>query len=266
MNKYDFIFIVLTYRNTDDLTDFFSANKIEKSKNIVVNSFYDDESNEKFKEIALKNDAIFLSVPNKGYGAGNNYGCKYALENFNFKYLIISNADIIIEALNIQMLDNYSNYIIAPKILNLKNKNQNPSLAFVPSHPYDIFRKLIFKSRFQILMYIPFAFARLTKTLFYLLFPLKKFIFSAHGAFVIFPKKIIDKLYPLYNEQMFLFNEEEHLGRLAKQKKIKTIYNPQIVIRHKEDGSMKISSTNVNNQLKKSFLIYYDYWFIKKNN
>ena len=63
--KYDFIFIVLVYRNTKDLKDFFDSYNLANSKVIVVNSFYDKESECEFKNIAEANNADFLSVPNK---------------------------------------------------------------------------------------------------------------------------------------------------------------------------------------------------------
>lgn len=48
--KYDFIFIVLVYRNTKDLKDFFDSYNLANSKVIVVNSFYDKESESDFKK------------------------------------------------------------------------------------------------------------------------------------------------------------------------------------------------------------------------
>ena len=86
---YDFIFVVLVYRNTSDLVDFFASLKLERTRVIVVNSFYDEESELQFKQIAESNHAEFLSVPNKGYGAGNNRGVEYALKHYDFKYLVI---------------------------------------------------------------------------------------------------------------------------------------------------------------------------------
>lgn len=94
---YDFIFVVLVYRNTSDLVDFFASLKLERTRVIVVNSFYDKESELQFKQIAESNHADFLSVPNKGYGAGNNRGVEYALKHYDFKYLVISNADVEIK-------------------------------------------------------------------------------------------------------------------------------------------------------------------------
>ena len=121
---YDFIFVVLVYRNTSDLIDFFASLKLERTKVIVVNSFYDEESEKQFKQISEINHADFLSVPNKGYGAGNNRGVEYALKHYDFKYLVISNADEI-KAMSKEYLDNRKNGIYAPqsKELSIPNKS-----------------------------------------------------------------------------------------------------------------------------------------------
>lgn len=86
--KYDFVFVVLVYRNTRDLKDFFSSLLLSAVKVIVVNSFYDKESECEFKNIAEANNADFLSVPNKRYGTGNNRGVDYALTHYDFKSIV----------------------------------------------------------------------------------------------------------------------------------------------------------------------------------
>lgn len=68
--KYRVVFVVLVYRNTQDLRDFFKYIDIKDSHTIVVNSYYDEQTVIEFKKIALKAEADFISVPNKGYGAG----------------------------------------------------------------------------------------------------------------------------------------------------------------------------------------------------
>ena len=77
---YENIFVVLTYRNTDDLEDFLkSVERFVKSyKVIIINSYYDDSSKFKFADIAKQYNCDFINVPNKGYSVGNNYGIKYA--------------------------------------------------------------------------------------------------------------------------------------------------------------------------------------------
>jgi len=259
--EYDIIFVVLVYRNTDDLVSFFKSLNVDNSKVVVVNSFYDDESESIFKRMAQENDAAFISVPNNGYGAGNNRGIEYALSNYSFRYLIVSNADILIDKLSIEILEKEGEAIIAPKIINLNNKNQNPSTPFTPSLITWKIWKLLYEKEMRRLYWGMFVISRFKKLLFYLISPWHKRIFSAHGAFVIFPVKVLKQLIPIYNEQMFLFVEEEHLGMLAKKKGVKTVYAPDIIIRHKEDGSMTVASVNQFDRMRQSFLVFYNYWF-----
>ena len=261
MKNYDIIFIVLVYRNTKDLEDFFSNNHITNSHTVVVISHYDDASDEVFKRIAIENEADVIVVENKGYGAGNNRGIEYALSNYNFRYLVVSNADILIEKFSEDTLEAKGDVIIAPKIINLRNKNQNPSMPFTPIKFSWKLWKLIYEKDLRILAFFKFAWSRFLKTIFYLTSHWHKNIFSAHGAFVIFPIEVLKRLVPIYNEQMFLFVEEEHLGMLAKKNGIKTIYSPEIVINHKENGSMDIASINEFEKKKQSFAVFYNYWF-----
>ena len=258
--SYDFVFVVLAYRNTQDLRDFFQANHIERSKIVVVNSFYDEASEQEFRSIATDNGADFISVPNKGYGAGNNAGVTYAIEHYEFNYLVISNADIKIERMEMDVLGKYNPGIIAPKILTLHGRNQNPSCPFKPAALYEKFRYAMFKGGHTKLIWVAYAYSRLTKIVYQLVSRWKYTIFSAHGAFVILHSDVVRRLHPLYNERMFLFNEEEHLGRLAEKHGVKTWYEPNIIIRHKEDGSMKLASVNEFERARDSFLEYYKFW------
>lgn len=262
-NRFNIVLVVLVYRNTQDIKDFFSFNKQPNCKVIVVNSYYDDSTEREFERIAIDNNADFISVPNKGYGAGNNRGIEYALSHYIFDYLIISNADVIIEKLDIQILRKYDDCIIAPEIINCKNKRQNPSMPFKPTIFLENIKRWLCVGNHFKLIWLYFAYSRLMKIIYYCIYPFKKNIFSAHGSFVIIPQKVLERLIPLYNENMFLFNEEEYLGRKANESGILTYYERGIRIFHKEDGSMKIASVNEMERLRQSYIVYYDYWFRK---
>lgn len=254
---YDFVFVVLVYRNTKDLEDFFKCLKTPNSKVLVVNSFYDEDSRAKFEAIALANHADFLNVENKGYGYGNNRGCEYALNNYQFRYLIISNADIEIQKLDVNQLSN--KHITAPKILTLKGKNQNPYLPFF-SKLYEKIKYFFIKRRSRLTIFC-WIFSRLCREIF-LLFHKKGYVFAAHGAFFIMPFNVLKELFPLYNEKMFLFIEEAHLAMLAREKGIKIYYDSSIVIKHKEDGS--VSFLNNENEIQnESYIEFYNTWFKK---
>lgn len=264
MMEYDFIFVVLVYRNTDDLKDFFANFDLPNCKVVVVNSFYDKQTENDFKKIAVENDADFISVPNKGYGAGNNRGIEYALKHYDFQYLVVSNADVIIEDLSLDKVRRYGNVLIAPEIRNANGKRQNPSSPFTPSRLREQLHYWMINGEHYKIIWLLFVWSRLTKIFYYLICKWKKTIFSAHGAFLIIPKRGLDSLVPLYDERMFLFNEEEHLGRLAATKGVKTYYAEDIKIYHKEDGSMKIANINQMKQAGNSYIIYYERWIKDK--
>jgi len=257
--KYSYVFVVLTYRNTEDLADFFRSNNLSSSKTIVVNSFYDDKSEDEMKQIALRNNADFISVPNKGYGAGNNRGIEYALDHYDFDFLIISNADITIRSLNPDDLSD--SVVTAPKILTLSGKNQNPSSTFAPLRFFDTIQYRIYSGNHNHLIWFFWAFSRLKKIIFYSLQGIRKKIFAPHGAFIIFPGHLLRKCAPLFNERMFLFNEESHLGRLLKDRDVTVEYNPRIIIDHKEDGSVSLLNKNLFNLQRDSFIELYKYWY-----
>lgn len=262
--EYDFIFVVLVYKNTKDLEDFFIHQNIPNSKVIVVNSFFDEESECQFKTIAKDNYADFISVPNKGYGFGNNRGCEYAFKKYKFKYLIISNADIEIKKMNISMMKGCENCIIAPQLLNKNGRNQNPSNPFVSSCLYLKLMHFVFLNNIRYLLPFFSVVSRLKKIAFlfmYRFFKRNK-IFAPHGAFTIFSYKAIEKLFPVYDEDIFLFCEEPHLGNLARKNKISVIYMPSIKIFHKEDGSMRLASIDVFEKTRNSFLIFYNKWYV----
>lgn len=255
---YDFIFVVLVYRNTDDLKDFFANLKISNTKTIVVNSFFDELSDNEFNKIAVINKADFISVPNNGYGTGNNIGCEHALKNYQFKYLIISNADIILKQMRIEDLSN--TLITAPKIITARGKKQNPA------KPYDnpLAEWLIYKSftnNIPILLWCSLVITRLLREFFFIT---NKFgcnrIYEVHGAFIIIPYNILKKLHPLFNEKMFLFSEEDHLARLTKKHCIMKEYNSKVIVFHKEDGSVNLLDKIPSDLEKMSFLTYYNSW------
>lgn len=264
---YDFVYVVLVYRNTLDLEQFFIHQTTPNSKVIVVNSFFDEKTETQFRKIALLNDADFISLPNKGYGFGNNRGCEFALKKYDFKYLIVSNADIEVVDFNIEMLAGCDSKIVAPRLVNKKGHNQNPANPYASSKLYLRLMKFAFEHNKRRLLYIFAAVSRFRKLCFNLIYFFFKHdtIFAPHGAFTIISHSALLKLYPIYNENIFLFCEEPHLGCLARANQVSIVYKPTIKIFHKEDGSMNVASINIFEKTRESFLKFYNYWYEKNN-
>lgn len=260
MKKYKYVFVVLVYRNTADLKSFFASLKLEDFKVIVVNSYFDEESDKAFKCIAEENNADFITVENKGYGAGNNAGCRYAMDHYEFSYLIISNADITIENWDEKAIAEQGDKIIAPDIRTLSGKIQNPNIPYKPSKFNEDFQYWAYKGHHNRMIYFAHAVSRLKKILFYATHSSSRpaSIYSPHGAFMIIPSDILSRLYPLFNEKMFLFNEERYLARLVRSNGISVAYVPKIQIKHMEDGSISLLNIKIFELSRDSYIEYYN--------
>lgn len=259
-NIYDYIFVILTYKEHRDLLDFIkdSINKIDgKYKIIIVNNYYDEISRNIIKEIAKNNDFLYIDSPNDGYSKGNNVGVEFAIKNFEFKFLIVSNPDIEIISLNLESIN--ENVITGPRILRKNKSSQNPFyFRYMRLSEYLIYIGKKYNKVF--FCYLGIVLNKINKIInnfkMKLLKKTIKNVYSLHGSFMIFPYKILKKINVVFDEKMFLFNEEFELGRIMKLYNIKMQYNKKIVVFHKEDGSMD-STINQSLLSRESFLYYY---------
>lgn len=257
---FEFIFVVLVYRNVGDLRDFFEHFTMPRSKVIVVNSYYDDSSELEFRTIAETNHADYLSVPNNGYGTGNNRGIEYALKEYQFRYLVISNADITIESLCMDSVIPHA--INAPNIITITGKKQNPHTPFYLRFLEKIKYYGFSTNRYPVVL-LGCALNKILRECFYVMNKINGYnrIHAPHGAFLILPYDELKKMAPLFNEQMFLFAEEDHLAMLAKTNHVEVRYNPKIIVHHKEDGSVQYTpDSSLLAISRSSYLAYCSYW------
>lgn len=264
--KFDLVFVVLVYRNQDDLRDFLESLTVitGKYKVVVVNSYFDDFSKQEIKNITDIYGCDFINVSNKGYSYGNHCGIEYALKNYEFNYLCVANPDTIVEEFDIQLLNGFEKDILAPNIKCYPNKSQNPmhvienklSIKLIYLG-YQYSNKLLFYTGIGINKFIREAF------LFYVkLVKKRKYrIFTAHGSFIVFSSNAIREIKQPFDEDIFLFGEESILAEKAARMNTKIYYIPEIRIKHKQDGSMKLSNLNMDEEGKKSFLCYYEKYF-----
>lgn len=259
--KVDYIFVVLTYRVEKDLNEFLlSINSvIQKSyKVIIVNSFYDEVSKKNIENIAKLNNCDFINVENKGYSYGNNMGIDFAQKHYDYDFLIVSNPDILIKKFDINNKKCTELGIYGAKIITLNGKNQNP---FRPV--YFEFGEWVtyigYKYDLRLLIWFNVIINKVLRTIFYIgnKKNLKK-VYSVHGSFVIFTKGVIDKLAPIYYEEMFLFCEEDYLAYRMRNEKVPIYYMKDIEVLHKEDGSVGISNVSIWEKSKESYIKYYE--------
>lgn len=262
--EYTCVFIVLTYKNTRDIETYLENFNVENSKIIIVNSFYDAFTAAAIKETALRYHCDFIDVENKGYGYGNNIGIRHAIDNYSFDYLIISNPDIEIKKFNLSFLNNNVDSIFAPKIITKDGRRQNPfyynNLFIITALEY-----IFVKSNADVLLLIPYAINKVyreARLMLHKIFKLsKERIYASHGSFLIIGKNALMRMFPIYNENMFLYIEEKHLAKLARSKGIVSYYVPNIEVLHKEDGSSdEISNANLRKIGNDSYREYFKYW------
>lgn len=250
---FDICFCILIYRNYNDLQDFInSTKKLDlKTKIVVVDAFFSKECSLNIKKMCEINNCDYLSIDNKGYSYGNNYGINYILNNYGCRKIIVSNPDIIINKITEDCLtEDY--FIIAPEIRNKKGKLQNPFYYSQNNFKEKMLYKS-YKAKNKLLLYVVLFFQKIVR-----IFKLNKsgFIYGAHGAFLIFDAKMIKEFMPIFDDNMFLFSEENYLARFCKENNLFVYYDRKIKIYHKEDGSMM--SVNTYELTRKSYMYYYE--------
>ena len=255
---YELVFVVLVYKNVEVLQQFFASLVLPYSyRVIVVNSFCNQETEEACRTLSLGYDADFISVPNKGYGAGNNIGSRYAMEHYQYRFLVLSNSDIIIRDINFlnQMDDLKAVYAADVRMEN--GHRQNPHLPF----KVGLYLKLLdlsYRWKSNLLMNVAFAFNRIMRELLVIWTKLnggrKVKVFSAHGSFIILTCQASRVLSPIFHEEMFLYNEELYLAYRCRQLQIPVYYVPKLEVTHLEGASSTILSNSWENH-KESYSI-----------
>lgn len=262
---FNIIVVVLVYKNTDDLEEFVQSltiNEIE-CKIIVVNSFFDEETNDQFKLIAKKLRCDFIQVDNKGYGYGNNRGIEYAKAKYDFDFLILSNPDVDIVAFNQLSLSKYSDGIIGPITKNRTSSNKNP-YWYLHIQFLEWLLYVGAKRDFKLLFYISVFFNRIVRNI--VQFAIKILrkrrckVFALQGTFLIFSRDSLLRFNKVFDEDMFLFFEEAHLAHLAKSMNIKMYVDSSIVIYHKQGGSSSSILKKIWQYQRQSIIIYFQKW------
>lgn len=264
MTNRKYIFIILVYKNSKDLEECIESikEKVNSFEIIVVNAFFDIITEQLVKEIAEKNNCVFINIENKGYSYGNNVGIKYAIDNYKFDYIVVSNPDILIEKFDDNLLKKGFRYgIVAPKITAANGNNQNP-MAIFSNHLSDYLEYIGLKKNINFLFLLGICINKIMREfliVFYKLLKKRQYkIYAAHGSFLLISQKAVHELFPVYDENVFLFAEEGILAYKAKVANIETCYLDDIHILHKEDGSMRLSNISISDELKKSNIYFYE--------
>lgn len=264
MKKVKYVYVILVYRNTNDLEECLASikEKVNSYAVVVVNAFYNKETDAVVEKIAYQYQCDLINIENKGYSFGNNAGIDFARQKYDFEYVVVSNPDITIAKFDDSTLSSLpKTVIVAPKITAASGRLQNP-MSISYSKVSDYLEYVGFKKNQKVFVYVGIYLSKIKRTFWTILSKLrgKKVyrIYGAHGSHVIMSMDAVNKLWPVYDDNIFLFAEEGVLAKKAQKLGILTYYYDHIQILHKEDGSMKLSNLSLNNELKKANIYYYE--------
>lgn len=221
--------VILNYNDSKTTIDL--LNRIKNydmlDEIVVVDNNSTDNSIEKLKKYENNNIKLIVNKENKGYGAGNNIGCKYLAQK-NVDYIIISNPDVVFTNEDIQKLcDSFNSdiAIVAPVVdeHGILNRGWKFETTFVDSLSNYNYVGRWFKKR------------RLYKNEYYNKKLSKVDVVS--GCFFMARKDIFEKI-GFFDENTFLYYEENIIAKKIKNEG-KCIYiNNDVKIIHKHSVSV----------------------------
>lgn len=217
---------------------------------VVVDNGSQDNSYIKLKDkFALFNVDVVRSEINLGFARGNNLGYKYLKSICECDFVIASNSDIELSNNNlfkwiISCYDKYDFSLLGPSIYSVNGGYyQNPllnhpkSLMWTRFHIIKLKLKLILlkMSKLFIKKVKPFNPKQENE-----LFKESSTTYTLHGAFQIFSKKYLMVYDTLYDENTFLYMEEDILKLRCDMKSLQMVYDNSYQVRH-----FQAVSTNV---------------------
>ncbi len=230
---------------------------------VVVDNASSDDSAVKLKALADDRVIFLQSSENKGYGAGNNIGLRYSKEVLGCKYALIANPDVEFEDETVGELIGGFNKVDNCAVVSCVMKDAGGEPQISAWKNYGFMQNLLSTEPVCI---------RLFKGLLH--YPKEYFEGKAWCEAEAVPGSLlmtdIDKLYEigLYDEKMFLYEEERTLGLRLKRRGFKTvvILNRSYIHRHSVSIKKSVKSAVARQKLLHNTKMYYyrEYLHINK--
>lgn len=221
---------------------------------VIVDNSSSDDSYLNLKQIKAKNLSVIQTSQNKGYSSAINFGCDYLLKKYKRCNIAISNSDIIINReADLKKLFSYvsdKNVVVGPTII---QKNELSRGWKLPTIKDDIALNLPNHRKYEKkhLLYPDSHYSDDTSK-----------VDAVSGSFFIINSDFYQQMNK-FDENVFLYYEENILGKKVKQLKKQTIVVNKINIIHDHSLTIdkNISKLKKYNMLKKS-----QYYYEKKYN
>ncbi len=244
-----------TIQLLNNIKEFQSLDKI-----VVVDNNSTDNSFDEIKKYIKKNKKdkfidIIKNFENKGYGSGINYGAKYLKKTLGDCYIVVSNADIIIysdEDIS-KLISTFDSdtAVVAPIIKEhtgvsrgwkVPTPFQDSLLNIIYIHNYLRPKLLFYKNEYYSEKNIQ--------------------VDAVSGCFFIINSKYLEQI-NYFDENIFLYYEENTLAQKLKKIKKKTIINTRVEVFHNHSVTI---DKNINKLKKYKILKKSQMYFQKKYN
>jgi GT2 family glycosyltransferase len=261
-------YVILHYQNIDvtkKCVASLSNIKSTDSKIVIVDNASPNNTGEQLKRLYCNKEdiEIIINDVNVGFAKGNNIGYLYAKKFLHADTIIVMNSDVIIRQNDFEnklyeIIKENEVHIIAPDILTLGKKHQNP-FRRQKLKTYNVLRTCLFYSLWIPLMNIPLLnililnrFKKLRQNKEFN----EPFINNSlddiipHGSCLIYTKNFVEKEDIAFLPITFLFHEEDILYEYSNKKGYIISYNPAIQVNHLEDASInEISRGNISREI-----------------
>lgn len=242
--------VILNYNDYENTNNFVNLIKNYKCLNeiIIVDNNSSDNSYELLKKLESKHVTILKNETNSGYGAGNNIGLRYLKDKCDI--VMISNPDIEVQEAVINNIiqtfeENKEIAVLAPTIYELGKISKGWK---VPTFWNDLFENLMFLHRFSsnIFGYKENHYqGELTE------------VEVVKGCFFAIRYDIFEKV-GFFDENTFLYYEENILGKKLKDEKKKTyILNQEEVVHALSQSVNKSLNSLKKYKILKTSQLYY---------
>lgn len=225
-------------------------------KIVIVDNCSTDNSFGKLKEVSNEKIVVIKNLSNKGYGSGINYGSKYLIELYGECNIFVSNADIVIEK--------EKDLMELKSILN-KDKNIAVVAPVIKEHS-GLNRGWKIPTPFKdTLLNLPYIHKILRpKLLFYKESYYKNIVEveAISGCFFLIKSSILQEI-DFFDENLFLYYEENVLADKLKRKNKKTVIHSEISVFHNHSVTIDKS---INHIKKYKILKQSQMYFQKKYN
>ncbi len=254
------VFVILNYNTFEEtkecISSIFEHIDINEYKIVVVDNGSSDNSLIKLENEYLKNNKVDI-IPikkNLGFAKGNNVGIKYANESYNPDFVVVLNSDteIFQNDFYAKISSRYerSNFgVLGPMMLTGNGRCDNS--PWKPGTLEQMKAQLNKLERdYKLFTMLPYFLWRIKNKITRILTDSEDPLHSygdfwkyqedveLQGAFLVFSKDIF-RYIEGFDPRTFLYFEEQLLYLAVKRVGMKIVYDPQIVVYHKEGISTK---------------------------